>query len=516
MSLRILPTPLAADGAGDLDAVWRAQAGRRVAAPAAAALLAHGPAEANRQRLLAGGCHAVTTGQQAGLFSGPLYTVYKGLAAAALAAELEAARGTPVVPVFWVAGDDHDFAEVNHCSVIGADGHLARVTLRERAADEPMRPMFREPVGTDGAAALQTLAAALPPSDFREATLDWLSRAYRPEHSLAEACALALAELLGPYGVVVCRGWHPTLKQAARDVLLGALDAAAALDADLEAEAARLRAAGRDVTVPVGEGLSLVMVEGRLGRDRLRALEPGRFEARRSGEVFLLDDLRRLVDAEPERLSANVLLRPAVEAAVLPTVAYLGGPGELAYLWQTAPVFSRLGVPRPVRVPRFSALLVEAKVDKVLERHRLVAADLARPEGELAGIVAREELPPDALGALAALRRAVETHYADVLGHAVAVDKTLQKPVEGARNQALAGTHDVEKKLVSHLKRQAETSLQQVARARTQLFPDGRPQERVITAASLLSRHGTAMLDPLFEAAREDARRHLVAPLAGS
>ncbi len=516
MTLRVQATPLPARPLGNPLDVVRAQRARRFPGEAAAALIAGPGAEANRDLLLSGGCLAVTTGQQAGLFTGPLFSIHKALSAAALAGTLAERAGRPVVPVFWVAGDDHDFAEINHCAVVAADGQLATLLLRERAAAAPLTPAFREPVGPEGTAALAALEAALPPSDFRAAALDWLRRAYAPDRSLAESCAIAMAELLGPYGVVVCRGWHGGLKRAALPVLAGALEQAAAIDADLAQEAGQLRAAGAEAPIAVGEGLTLVMVEGAAGRDRLRIAGLGRYATRRSGETFTLAALRELAAREPERLSANVLLRGVVEAALFPTVAYVGGPGELAYQAQNGPVFARLGVPRPAAVPRLSALLVEAKVDKVLEKYHLAPLDLARPAGELAGAIARASLPESATRALAELRGAIEAGYAAVGEQATALDKTLEKTVLGARNQALAGAQDIEKKLIAAAKRHQETVLGQIDRARTQLFPGGKPQERVVTAASFLSRHGRRALDLIYAAAREHARGYLEAFSTGS
>lgn len=506
MTIRFLATPLGDVGGSDLGAAVRGQRGRVLPAAAAPALLAADRAAEGLRALRSGSGLAVTTGQQAGLFTGPLYAFQKALATAALAEALTERHGTPVVPVFWVAGDDHDFAEINHCDILGTDGRLARIVLRERAADAPMLPAYREPVGQEGSAALERLEQALPPSDFRGETLAWLARAYLPDHSLAEAFAQALAEALGRFGVVVCRGWEPALKAAAAPVLLGALRDAGSLDQALAARAGRLRGAGREAPVTVGEGMTLVMLEGRAGRDRLRIAGEGRFQARRGGEELTLADLERVLAVEPGRVSANVLLRPAVEAFLFPTVAYVGGPGELAYLAQAAPVFEALGVPRPAALPRLSGLLIEAKVDKVLEKHRLAAEDLARPEGDVAAALAREDLPAGAVVALEAVRGALAERYAALQAAAVAIEKTLEKPVENARNQALHGLQEIEKKLVAALKRQNETTLQQVARAREQLFPGGKPQERVLCAASFLSRHGAAVLDVMYEAARAHAR----------
>ncbi|HVO33978.1 MAG TPA: bacillithiol biosynthesis cysteine-adding enzyme BshC [Gemmatimonadales bacterium] len=499
-----------------LDAARAAQQGRRFPRAAAGALVVAGRAsEANRDALLAGTALAVTTGQQPGLFTGPLYTVYKALTAAALAEQLGRRWGRPVVPVFWVAGDDHDFAEVNHCAVVSADGSVRTVTLRERAAGAVMLPAFREPVGAEGAEALAALEAALPPSEFRSETVAWLGAAYTAERSVAEAHAVALASLLEPFGVVVCRGWNGALKRGASEVFVEALRSARTLDEALGSEAAKLKESGAAVPVPVGDGMALVMVEGTMGRDRLRIAD-GAFVTRRSGESFTLEDLEEVLRSAPERLSANVLLRPAVEAHLFPTVAYVGGPAELAYLRQDAPVFAHLAVPRPVPVPRLSGFLVDAKTDKTLERLGLRPADLAQDESALATTLAKESLPQDAAGALAALRAALQERYAAVLEAAVGVEKTLERPIETARNQALHAADEVEKRLVAALKRRNETALQQIARARTTLFPGGEPQERVLTAASYLARYGRELLPALAAAAREHAGRLLEASPAGA
>jgi bacillithiol biosynthesis cysteine-adding enzyme BshC len=517
VTARFAPAPAAPLAAGALEAARAAQEGRRFPRPASEALLAAPGTAAARGRdaLLAGEALAVTTGQQPGLFTGPLYTIHKALTAAALAEALATRWKRPVVPVFWVAGDDHDFAEINHCAVLAGDGSLATVTLRERAADAPMVPAYREVAGPEASRALAALEAALPPSEFRDGTVAWLRAAYPADRGMAEADAAALAELLAPFGVVVCRGWDASLKAAATDVVLESLRSARALDAALAAEAAKLAEGGFRAPVTVGEGMSLVMLEGADGRDRLR-IEADGFALRRAGERVSLADLERIAREAPGRLSANVLLRPAVEAYLLPTTAYVGGPGELAYLRQVGPVFAHHAVPRPVPVPRLSGFLVEAKVEKVLERFRLAPGDLGGPEGALASALVRDILPEDAAQALAALRSAILERFAAVEEAAARLERTLQRPVETVRNQALHGVDEVEKRLVAALKRANEQSLQQIARARANLFPGGEPQERVVTVASYLARYGHRLLDVLREAARGHVERLLEAHPAGT
>jgi len=445
---------------------------RRISSDVLAAILP-GP---GRERLAQGDVLVVTTGQQPGLFTGPLYTIHKALSAIALARRLEAERGVPVVPVFWVAGDDHDFAEANHVWVLGGgrDGEPAKIVLRERAHEAPQLPLFRELLGTDINAALAAFDAALPESECKPDVRQWLESTYRPDTNLADAGADALNRLLGARGegLAVFRAHDRSAKRAAVPWLLRALDETLA------------------------DGLTPVLVEGRLGRDRLRQ-EGKDFVTRRSNERFTRAQLEEIAGETPERLSPNVLLRPVIEAALFPTLAYAGGPGEMEYLQDSGRLFAKLAVTPQARVPRWSGLIIEARIDKVLSKHGLTPADFDGPPGALEARFAQADLPPELAATLHELRNDVETRYARISGAVGQLDPTLERTVQSARNAALAGTNEIEKKLIASLKRSQGTVLSQLARARAALMPGGKPQERVLTIASFLARSGGALLDDI-------------------
>jgi len=429
-----------------------------------------GPANALARDVL-----VVTTGQQPGLFTGPLYTIYKALSAIALAQRLEREWRTPVVPVFWVAGDDHDFAEANHAGVLDRQGELARIVLRERAAGAPLLPLAREFCGPEMSTCFENLRAALPDTEFKDAMLAWLENAYRPDTTLADACATALDSLLGPRGLVTLRAYDPRVKAAVADILLRGLD------------------------VTLADGQTPVLLEASGGRDRLRR-DGDAWRTRRSDERFTRSDLERIAAATPERLSPNVLFRPVIEAALLPTVAYAAGPAELEYFPDAGPLYELApGATRQAAVPRWSGLLVDQRTDKLVERYGLSLAELNGGPGTLEARLLRETLSPELDARLKALRGTLEEHYADLGAQVARIDPTLERPVESAKNAALAATQEIEKKLVASLKRENETLVRQVARARTSLYPDGEPQERVLTLASVLVRYGPGLLDGLAE-----------------
>ena len=292
----------------------------------------------------------------------------------------------------------------------------------------------------------------------------------------------ALAELLGPLGVLAFDSTHPSVKRAAAPYMVRALRQAGELDADLDRWAEAQGVTARTSGITVGDGAALVMVEASQGRDRL-VQDGGAFVTRRSRERFDLAAIERIAADEPTRLSPNVLLRPAVESALLPTVAYLGGPGELRYLALTPPVYDRLGIPRQLPLPRWSGVIVEPRVDRVLEKFGVQLTELFAPPGALEARLVRAQLPAEAVEALDRLRARSSEGYAVLERAATEIDPTLARPTQAARQQALGGTQDIEKKLVQHLKRRQETELGQLARARTAIVPNGKPQERVLTVA---------------------------------
>ena len=443
---------------------------RRVAPEVVSAALP-GPA----RDALAGDVLVVTTGQQPGLFTGPLYTIYKALSAIALARRLERDWHLPVVPVFWVAGDDHDFAEGNHAGVLDRQGELADFVLRDRSPEAPLRPLARELCGPEAQATLDRLRDTTPDTEFKAEVLRWLGNAYRPEASLADACAAALDALLGPRGLVVLRAYDRGAKTVAAETLL------------------------RGLAVTLPDGYTPVLLEAAQGRDRLRQ-DGDVWQTRRSAERFTRAALERIAADEPDRLSPNVLFRPVIEAVMLPSVAYAAGPAELEYLPEAAPLYALApGAHRQAAVPRWSGCLVDARADKLLTRFGLSLPDVNGQPGALETRLVREAVPPETEAELTGLRQVLEERYTRLATEVARLDPTLERSVESAKHAALAGTQEIEKKLLASVKREQETLVRQVAKVRTGLFPGGVPQERVLTLASFLMRYGPSLLDGISE-----------------
>ncbi len=440
----------------------------------------------------------VTTGQQTGLFTGPLYTIYKALSAIRLAGALEALLGKPVLPLFWLASTDHDFDEVNHVELLDAQNALHRLELPSDPAAPPVS-MARRVLGAGVESTLDELAQALPPSEFAPPLLDLARKAYRPEATMAEAFEEMFAGVLASFQLVLVDPSHPELKRLAAPVLAREIAHAAEHEAALERQSARLVAAGYHAQVSVGGGAVNVSYEDETGRERL-VREDGRFLLRRTKRRLAEAEVEALLESEPERFSANVLLRPVVESALFPTVAYVGGPAELSYFAQTGCLFRAHGLEMPLVYPRASVTLVERKVATVVEKFGLGIEDFRQPVRELAARIIRDEMPPEVAEAAAALRRSLHEGYAALAQAAQRLDPTLKGPLTAARNSSDVALREAEKKILSHAKARSAETVEQLEKAAVNLYPHGIPQERVLNGLQYLARYGPELLPAIAEA----------------
>ncbi|MBI4540389.1 MAG: bacillithiol biosynthesis cysteine-adding enzyme BshC [Gemmatimonadetes bacterium] len=433
----------------------------------------------------------VTTGQQPGLFTGPLYTVYKALSAVRLAETLERELELPVLPLFWIASEDHDWAEVNHATILDVQNELQRVAVEP--PDDLALPIHGRALGPPIESVVDRFIQFLPGTEFSERHFKLLRKAYRAGRTLADAFHEVLAALLEPFDLLLVDAADPVVKSGSAAVFRREVEAASAQEARLREHSARLVAAGYHAQVPVLEGALNLFLNGPLGRERVFQ-EEGAYRLRRSGLRIAAAELGRVLTEEPSRFSPNVLLRPVVESTVFPVLAYVAGPAELSYYAQIGCLFDAHAIQMPLIFPRFSVLLVEAKTRKVLDKFELEARELARPLPELESEIARKEIPEAIREVMDALQGGIVEGAAQLLEAARKIDSTLKGPVTHARNESLAAFEELEKKIVQALKRQDEIALSQVAKAQAHLFPEGKPQERVLNVFYYLVRYGADLL----------------------
>lgn len=466
---------------------------RRAMAPAVRPL-SDGAAE-RLAAIAAGDGYFVTTGQQPGLFGGPLYTVHKALTAIALAARLERILDAPVLALFWIASDDHDWEEANHVHVLDTSNSLRRLTLV--GAPTPARSMGTRRLDGTVETALNELVESMPPSDFAPTVLNRLRAAYNGDATVAGAFAETMAGLFDGRLLGLVDAQDPVVRRLGAPVIRRELEAARKHEEALAVWSRKLEAAGYTTQVAVQPEASNVFYEDAdHGRERLLT-EDGNWVLRASARRLSHEELWSLWDTGPERFSANVVLRPVLESAVFPTLAYVGGPGEVRYLAQTRGLFEAHGVGMPLIFPRLSVTLIEAKVGKVLKRFDLEVESFRRPVHELISEVVRGDVPDTVQAAITRLRESLEAGYQAVYDSAQEVDPTLKGPIFQARNEGFRALSEVEKKIRQHVKLKQETELEQIEKAAANLSPLGKPQERVLNVHQYLARYGDGLLDAI-------------------
>ncbi len=442
---------------------------------------------AARHRLTEAAQHGVivTTGQQPGLFGGPAYTLTKALSALALADALSAEFGLPVAPVFWAATDDADWREAATTHVVGRDG-LQALTMPGPMTDGVA--MADVPLGDVGE--LREALRAASGSAAEPMVLDLIDAAYTDEATVGSAYVTWLRGMLEPLGIAVLDASHAALRCTIDPVARVALRGAEAVEQAMHARTRAIEAAGFTPQVELVEGLSLVFET----TDQVRSRVP----VARASEVAE----RAPVGA----LGANVLLRPVLERAVLPTVAYVAGPGELAYFAQVTAVAEALDVPVPVVVPRWAADWRESQVDRIMARLGVTDDELRDPHAPETRL-ARDAMDRDVADSLERLRVTIDAQVT-ALSRAVADDDALvpSDVVSGLSRDLTHKLDRVERRLVAAVKRRADGMTRDVGVARASRHPLGSTPERVLSLVPVLARHGLGVLSAMREAAAVHAR----------
>jgi bacillithiol biosynthesis cysteine-adding enzyme BshC len=466
-------------------------------------------ARLNAARLSEPATVAILTGQQAGLFGGPLYTLHKAVTTIQIARRIAAEHRVAVVPVFWVEGEDHDWAEVRSTSVLDPDFQLRTIAL----ADPP--GAGRLPVAAitldDGIdEAFATLKTTLAPTAFTDDLLARLRRCYHPGTSVARAFAAWLDVLLGGEGLVVFEAADPAAKPLLRELFMREVESpgrTATLARQGGEAMARLGHAPQ--VEPADASVSLFYLNGQ-GRSAIKP-DGGGFTI--AGARHEAAALQAEAQAHPERFSPNVLLRPLAQDRLFPTICYVGGPSELAYQAQLREVYPAFSVEPPLLVARASATLLDGAAIRFLERSGVPFEALHSQDDSALNALLQRLLPPAIDDTLEALDQAIAAHLERLREPVGRVDATLAGALDTTRDRLRDTLKTLHGKIVQAAKRKDETLRRQFERTRALAFPGGQPQERALGIVFFVNRYGPALGSRLLDILPLDGGRHyLVTP----
>ena len=439
---------------------------------------------------LAAGAVAIVTGQQVGLFSGPAYTLYKAISAIGTAERLTR-RGIEAVPIFWLATEDHDLAEVNHSFWNTREG-LSKYELPLREQDAGKRAgKVQLGVAIEGvvAAAGQSLQGA-----FADAIQRMLRESYTPDADYGSAFGRLLAKLLAGRGLIFLDPLDTRLHRLAMPVFQKAIANADALGGALLDRSKQLEAGGFHAQVKITRETTLLFcdVEGR--REPIQR-KNGNFAAGK--KAFSRDELLAAIESRPQDFSPNALLRPVMQDTLLPTAAYIGGPAEVAYMAQANVVYREILGRMPAILPRASFTVVEAPVAHLLAKYELGMHDFLLGRQHLRAKMEAKFLPPGLAEQFerdgAALRTLLEGYKAQL----EKLDPTLRGVVESAQEKMLY-QFDKLKGKVSRAENMRTGVLDRHEKMLLDsIYPNRGLQERTLCALPLLAEHGLEFLDEL-------------------
>src|SRR5467141_214236 len=466
---------------------------------------------ANIERFKRGAVAAVT-GQQVGLFGGPLFSIFKALTAVKLAEEATAA-GVDCVPVFWLATEDHDLAEVNHVSLLSEHGLPERLTVESQAFEGHAvddAPVGAVKFGPEIEPVVERAAALLGDSEVTT----WLRQAYRPGESLGSAFALLFARLFADFGVILLDPADKDFHDLAKPLFRAAIERASELDEALLARGKELEATGYHQQVKVTSATTLLFEVKNGARTVVRRRNNG---ANDTGGEFAVgeersssEELVERIEEAPETFSPNALFRPVVQDFLLPTLVYTGGAAEVAYFAQVAVVYEKLlGRVTPI-LPRFSASLLEAKPERILTRYQLGLPDVLQGPEKVREVIASRSLPPDLQTRFSDAYASVEQSMAALRESIGKLDSTLIDTAESTRTSM---SHQIDRlrARVARAEQQRNEVITRHADALSHaLFPNKVLQEREVAGVSFVARYGPELLANLYEHVRPDCHDHQV------
>lgn len=514
-AFRLVPRTLAAPGSlaadmfagGDAAALLSGAAGTEVGmgdAPVRPgrigpeAFVATTPAaRAKLKIILDGGGSLVTTGQQPGLFLGPLYTLYKSATAIRLAADIERSTGRPALAAFWVAADDHDWDEIGVCRVLTSDEAVAALRLEPpegRAGRSVGEAVLPDSIGPH-LDRLAGLAGIRTSGEDGAGFIDSLRASYRPGETMSGAFTSAMSRVFAGHELVLLDSSHPAVRQAAgglyRDLIGRPSDVSSAMARGRDA----VQRAGYKIQLnPPETGLQLFYDNGTARRHVLATSDgftvPGAASWSPAGLTELLDD-------QPTAFTPAAALRPVLESWLLPVAACVLGPGELAYWAQLRPLFEALHVEMPAVAARDSWLLIENRVDRLLGKLGVDETAVERDSGELRRHVLDAGRPEEVTRALDRLDREVGARISELESSGNAELPGLESAVGKARHGMERVLGDLRRVVDRRVAERESTRLEQLRRVMANLTPDGGSQERTLGAAGFLARHGPRLIEHL-------------------
>lgn len=452
---------------------------------------------------------AVLTGQQTGLFTGPLYSIYKAISAIKMA-ECLRGRGIKAVPVFWMATEDHDLAEVSNAFVIGDDGQLVESSVTSDEGDEG-KPVGNVRLNESTKEALNALFNSLPKTEYSEQLHGRISAEWANGSNFGSAFGSQLSTLLGKYGLIVVDPLDDEIKRLAKPIYLEAIEKNELIVAALTARSKELVDDGYHAQVLIEDDYFPFFWHTDDGRRvALRRSTDGTFKVKGEKTRFTFSELKATAADSPGRFSPGVMLRPVVQDYLFPTVCYFGGGAEIAYFAQNSEVYRVLGRPVTPILHRQSFTVIEAKYARTLEKYGLNFPDLFSGEGEILSSVVDRFIDPATARLFAEQEQTIDAALNSLDSALSKLDVTLAANLATRRRKINYHISALRKKYQLRRAEKDEIVGRRIRSAFTSLLPNGHLQERTLNVLSFVDRFGPGFIDSIYDATDLNDKGHRV------
>lgn len=457
----------------------------------------HEAAIRNIERLEKENALTIVTGQQLGVYGGPLYTVLKTISTIHLAEKLEKEFERPVIPVFWLADEDHDYDEVRKLTII-EDEQSKTFSLPPKnnhlptVADLPLPDEISE--------MRDQLRKSLYDTDFSDDLWKLLDESFQKEHSFFEAFGLFISRLFSKHGLVLAGSNHPDVKETTGKYLKESIEKADKIREQLETKSSELAEEYHQQVTLYDSNLFYLDDEN------------GRTKISRNGNGWKTDgntewstaQLVEEIDVHPDRFSPNVFLRPILQDALLPTVGYVAGPGETAYYGQMKSMYRCFDMDMPVIFPRLSATMVEPAIDRIMGELPFEFHEYGNRIEDLESNYVDRTDQHDIEAIFEDWQSRVEEISDDKKKDVAGIDPTLEAAAEKATSVYINELNKLKGKVYRSVKKQDQTQLDRIRRIKANLFPDDGLQERTIAAIFFMNKYGVDIWDKLLNTLKTD------------
>lgn len=437
----------------------------------------------------------VVGGQQTGLFGGPLYTLYKAITVIKLAEFLSSKIEQTVVPIFWMASDDHDFAEVNHIHLPDLSGQqIERISYGQESRKIPVSELiFSDEIGDK----IQSLNSILPETEFRSDILNRLESAYRQDHSFPVGFAIWLQCILQDYGLIVVDASDSRLKKAAIPLFQKEIEEQSPVSKAVIDQTEDLVSSGYSPQLRLSDGF-LNLFYHNPQRETI-AFSDGKWTLKNTGQQFTKSELINILEEHPEKFSPNAAFRPLYQDSLFPTLAIVLGPSEIAYFAQLKKAYESMDVTMPIAFPRTSATLLEPRAERILKKYSLSIQDIYKHKDKIVNVLIEQQIPQYLFSKIDEEEKTVGKIWDNLGEEFTQFDQNLRKTSEIAKGRSVSQFDFMRKKLKQSARQKDEVLQSQCQKLLSLLYPNNTPQERIFNLLPYYIRYGDRFIEILFE-----------------